>query len=379
MRATRCPIVGMVTAFVLAAAGPVLAERSIMVGNGTVTSCTEPALQDALNDARLFGGGKIRFDCGAHPITITLPRFLGGYPPGRYSLVVPDRTTIDGGELITFERENDLDADGRRGVMFYVGTGTTAALIGVTLVGQHFVVGVLNEGELTVRRTITRSLGVGFINTATGSLVIRHSAVLEEDSKCGPGVSAVTNVGRLVVDHSAFANHCTEAAGGAISSIGSLAVRNSTFTKNAAGRGGGAIYATGDVTIDNCEFSGNDAFDSGAGGGAVALSGTAVVKNSTFSKNRAYFGGAVLSSATLTIRNSDIVENTATVVGGGLYLFGSDATIRNSTITRNVALCHFASCPEGAGGGIFLFGDVNLELVGHSSVTETTPDDIAPR
>jgi hypothetical protein len=105
----------------------------------------------------------------------------------RRSEFVPDRTTIDGGELFTFERENDLDADGRRGVMFYVGTGTTAELIGVTLVGQHFVVGVLNEGELTVRRTITRSLGVGFINTATGSLVIRHSAVLEEDSKCGLG------------------------------------------------------------------------------------------------------------------------------------------------------------------------------------------------
>jgi predicted outer membrane repeat protein len=425
MRVTRCPILGMVTTFLFVAAGPALAERSIIVGDGTRASCIEPALQAALDEARAFGGGKIRFDCGADPITMTLPHFPGYPLPQQYNFVVPDRTTIDGDGRIAFERDDDLDDNGGRlGVMFYVGPGTTAALIGLNLLGRHAVIGVRNEGELTVRDTIARRLGLGFFNATTGSLAILNSAILEgADCPHLFSQNAVQNAGDLLVDHTAFADYCgepkgsigrflrgggaiasmgslavrnstftrngTRSSGGAISSTGSLAIKNSTFTENHADGGiGGAIYATGDVTIENSEFIRNEATHTPpAYGGAIALVGPAVIKNSMFSGNRSNYGGAI-AALSVTIENSTIVENTAYLTGGGLYLGGyhrsGDVTIRNSTISRNVAGCFgVGTCKDGGGGGIFLYGDayghVNLELVGSASVTENTPDDIAPR
>jgi predicted outer membrane repeat protein len=422
MKAMRYRVCGLLTTFLLGLSHSALAERSIIVGDGTPASCIEPALQAALDEARAFGGGKIRFDCGADPITMTLPHFPGYPLPQQYDFVVPDRTTIDGDGRIAFERDDDLDDNGGRlGVMFYVGPGTTAALIGLNLLGRHAVIGVRNEGELTVRDTITRRLGLGFFNATTGSLAILNSAILEgADCPHLFSQNAVQNAGDLLVDHTAFADYCGEPkgsigrflrGGGAIASMGSLAVRNSTFTRNgtrssggailstgsltvkkstftenSAQGSGGAISATGDVAIENSEFTRNEAFGHPSVGGAVVLGGPAVIKNSTFSGNHADYGGAI-AALSVTIENSTIVENTAYLTGGGLYLGGyhlsGDVTIRNSTISRNVAVCfRVGTCKDGGGGGIFLYGDayghVNLELVGSTSVTENAPDDIAP-
>jgi predicted outer membrane repeat protein len=409
--------VGLTITFFLALPHAARAERSIIVGDGTSASCTEPALQVALDEARGFGGGKIRFDCGSDLVTITLSHFPGYPLPQQYNFVVPDRTTIDGGGRIAFERDSDLDGSGDRiGVMFYIGPGTTAALIGVILVGHHAVIGVRNEGELTVRDTVTRRLGVGFFNNTTGSLAILNSAIFGGAS-CSHVFSqnGVQNAGDLLVDHTAFADYCgqpggemrflrgggaiasmgslavtnstftrngTRSSGGAILSTGSLSVKNSTFTENSAQGSGGAISATGGVTIENSEFTRNEAFGHVSFGGAVALPGPAVIKNSTFSGNRADYGGAINGGA-ITIENSNIFENTAAAQGGGVSLIASvatQATIRNTTITRNVAVCwsYLGSCQEGGGGGILVKGDLTVELMGSTSATQNTPDDIAP-
>jgi len=52
------------------------AAAPITVGDGTAASCTEAALRDALIVAGAEGGGTIRFQCGADPVTITVSATL---------------------------------------------------------------------------------------------------------------------------------------------------------------------------------------------------------------------------------------------------------------------------------------------------------------
>ena len=59
-----------------------------VVGNGTPASCTEAALDAALN-----GGGMVTFNCGPDPVTITLT--------AEKVITAETTTTVDGGGLVT--------------------------------------------------------------------------------------------------------------------------------------------------------------------------------------------------------------------------------------------------------------------------------------
>src|SRR5262245_48851014 len=72
------------------------AAPPIVVGSGTADSCNEAAFLNALDIARTEGRGSIQFDCGGGPVTIVVtPTDAGG------AIVLPNRTTIDGGGLVT--------------------------------------------------------------------------------------------------------------------------------------------------------------------------------------------------------------------------------------------------------------------------------------
>jgi hypothetical protein len=60
------------------------------------------ALKDALIIAETVGGATIRFKCGREPVTIALSDVTtsAGFP---VLLVLPNNTTIDGGDLITLD------------------------------------------------------------------------------------------------------------------------------------------------------------------------------------------------------------------------------------------------------------------------------------
>src|SRR5262245_39754767 len=78
----------------------------IIVGDGTVASCTEFALQDALSTSRAVGGGTIKLRCGAAPATILLST-QGPMEDGNLVMLdIPDRTTIDGEGKITLTNTN---------------------------------------------------------------------------------------------------------------------------------------------------------------------------------------------------------------------------------------------------------------------------------
>jgi hypothetical protein len=174
----------------------------------------------------------------------------------------------------------------------------------------------------------------------------------------------------LVVSNSAITNNSAAVYGGGIFTDGlagnaTLTVTKSVLNGNSAGSGGG-IYNNGDsgaseVTITNCKLSNNSAsFDPqnpttppGGIGSAIFNDGSAslspgnatlAVTGSTFSNNAASFPVTIFNyglggSATMTLTNCAITNNTGIVEN-----VGAIATVRNCTIDGNV------------GGGIGNFG-----------------------
>jgi CSLREA domain-containing protein len=140
--------------------------------------------------------------------------------------------------------------------------------------------------------------------------------------------------------------------GGAIFNRENIAILRSVISGNSA-VGGGAIYSRdGSLTISQSTVSGNSA--TLYGGGILNLGGSLSVIDSTLSGNSAKEGGALVSDTNLTnrtttIAGSTISGNTATVRGGGLLNLEGLTTIRHSTITNNTA-------PAGGGSGVASYG-----------------------
>jgi hypothetical protein len=128
--------------------------------------------------------------------------------------------------------------------------------------------------------------------------------------------------------------------GGAIGSFGSFAVVRSTLVGNAASGGLGGIAPTGSPGIGGQGW-----------GGAVYAEGTADISRSTLYLNNAAAGtggggpgggagGGIYNAATMTVRTSTIVSNSATGsafdFGGGIDQNGT-LTVRDCTIVGNQA------------------------------------------
>ena len=124
-----------------------------------------------------------------------------------------------------------------------------------------------------------------------------------------------------------------------------------TATGGGAVDRGGGIRNEGTLTVTDSSVSENSAtigaYSSAWGGGILNL-GTATISGSTISNNQseAYGGGLYNETGTATISNSTISENSAVENGGGLYTWGAGdtLTINDSIISQNYA---------NNGGGIY--------------------------
>ena len=126
---------------------PALADKPIIVGDGTAAGCTEAAVVNALAVAASVGGGTIKFHCGSGPVSILVTT----------TLVIPDNTTIDGDGTITLVgAKTPLFAPV---LVALVRSNTTVTLKSLVISGEPCFFGdcqaggVLNEGTLTVRDT----------------------------------------------------------------------------------------------------------------------------------------------------------------------------------------------------------------------------------
>lgn len=134
--------------------------------------------------------------------------------------------------------------------------------------------------------------------------------------------------------------------GGGIYTTLPMAIFNTIITGNSALSGGG-IYQYSDVfdgslTISNSVISRNYSSDYG---GALYLTYYLIMNNSIIWGNQSRYGGAIYSnlnasssSAIINIFNSNIINNYATFVCGGIYLGSNDTTgIYNSILWGNVS------------------------------------------
>jgi hypothetical protein len=310
-------ILGMLFSLALVALPqPALADKPIVVGNGTAASCTETALKDALLVAQTIGGGTIEFKCGPTPVTIVLTQATE-IDQRLVHLVVPNNTTIEGGGLITLT--------GISTTIVLVENDTTVALQGVSIACSIMppqvilAGGIINFGRLTFRKS---TLSDCFTIIAGG----------------------IWSTGELTIIDSLLSGNYGDLFAGGVESGGKLSVKRTTFAHNGTLDGqGGAIANFGALTIDDSTFVENSGFVT-ADGGAIATYGTATINNSTFSGNVAEIGGgAIWNGGTLTVNKSGFFDNAALFDGGGIHSLGV-LRVDGSTFSGNAAR---------SGGGIF--------------------------
>ncbi len=145
---------------------------------------------------------------------------------------------------------------------------------------------------------------------------------------------------------------------------GTVSISGLTIANGNAISGGG-ISNSGTLTVSNSTISGNSATlpPNGCGGtcgvgGGIENGRTLTVNNSTISGNHADEGGGGIYNyylGTLTVSNSTISGNSSKYdYGGGIYADGT-LTVSNSTISGNRATIPPNGCGGtcGEGGGIF--------------------------
>ncbi len=333
-------VVGLVFSFGLLAPAPVQAAG--VVGNGISASCTESALNNALQN-----GGSISFNCGALPVVITLTSMK----------TIGVNTSIDGGGLITL-------SGGNTSALFYVNN----------FQGVKFTV-----SNLTFANAVSNQEGAAIHSHYRSILVVtkciftnNRTTSSQKQFDGGGGAIFLGSEATGTVSNSAFTSN-SGANGGAIYSLNStLTVTSSTFNGNTAtltspkGGSGGAIWSdTGTLSIANSTFWANVA---ALQGGALATAPDAthsiIVNSSTFWANSASAsgrksnGGAITNvrapngDGPFTLTNSTLSGNTATDSGGGFWDDTNGVvTMTNVTISSNKAVS--ADGKSGLGGGMF--------------------------
>lgn len=358
-----------------------------VVGTGTPASCTEAALDAAIQKA-----GVITFNCGgAATIAITTEKAVS----------TTQDTVLDGGGTIT------LDAGGKTRIFKmnsanFRATRTKFAIQHIALANakstgtpipqapppcsQGFDVdgggaaiyvrdGVLHVVDVTFTNGAGASPGpdvagggiytLGSLETiVVGSRFVGNSAAnggavgsLNSDLKLVNNVfdaNKATGTGANYIDNTCKVNGGESGNGGnggAVSidggSDGALTVCGNVFTNNQAGALG-TLFRTPDnarqtSTIDQCTFDGNTA----KGGGALYFHHSdLVITRTTFSNNSAEGAGAIQADDTnITFENDTFYGNSATKgLGGAMSIFGNGGTIKN---------CTFASNHADAGSGYF--------------------------
>jgi hypothetical protein len=170
-----------------------------------------------------------------------------------------------------------------------------------------------------------------------GSSVLSVDRIVEISglTVAGGGDSGIVSEGNLTLDRCAIAHNQTSGNGGGIRNLEFLALSNSTVSDNGAANGGG-ISNTGTLQVVNCTIAHNSAAD----GGGV-------------------FDGGSDSS---TIRFSTIAGNSASDLGGGLYVTGrtpNGGTRQGPSLDDSIVACN-----QGPLTGVFSWLGFGADIYG---------------
>ena len=190
-------------------------------------------------------------------------------------------------------------------------------------------------------------------------------------SKKGTGAGIEAQGGSLTVKDSTISNNEAQGNGGGIFSAEGnvLDVSGSAIQGNKADNGGGihmgeardTSKTPSKSTITDTKILENEAIGSGEGGG-VYVGGPradATLKGCTVANNKSVSTGGGIAAKLGTVTLDDTtVENNQAVNGGGLFHLGiavpGSLTLQNGSIIRN-------NTASSMGGGLFLWGNVGLK------------------
>ena len=210
--------------------------------------------------------------------------------------------------------------------------------------------------------------------TLDGVTVTGNKATSNNSAHLGAGGGIEAQGGSLTVKNSTISNNEARGNGGGIHSAEGnvLDVSDSTVQGNKGNNGGGihmgqAIDASktpSKATITDTKILNNTAFggspSSGEGGGVyVGTRADATLKGCTVANNKSVSTGGGIAAKLSTVTLDDTtVENNQTVNGGGLFHQGlavpGSLTLQNGSIIQN-------NTASSMGGGLFLWGNVGLK------------------
>ncbi len=282
-------------------------------------------------------------------------RFLGLGAAALISLALV-LTTQPAHAQLTFTVDSHLDqidADTADGLCLTSAGSCTlrAAVMQANTSGGAGAVIVLPAGDYHLTRPASGGNGpdVGDLNLpapAAGQPVITILGAGAADTVIDAGrIDRVFSVaaGRSAVLAAVTISGGAAVEGGGVYNLGSLTIRNATVSGNAATLyDGGGILNYGALLLADSRVAGNSAE---GGGGGISNLGTLTIADSAIGGNSASRGGGIFNDGPMTLRDSQLSENTAEQQpGGGLFNRGA-AELTGAFIRANTA-------PQ-AGGGIY--------------------------
>ncbi len=232
-----------------------------------------------------------------------------------------------------------------------VAGGAALVLDGSLVIGNEataFGGGISANGDLTATNSdIAQNYGFnggGLFAASTSVLSLTDSTIRGNVSQYDGGGLFNGSAGtllRVVIDGNyAGASGSAAAGGGGVDNNGVLKVIDSTVTNNVAvGQGGGLGNYNGTLTVTDSVIADNETLDASTGfGGGVANfgpGGVLTLDNTQIRNNTAAdVGGGVYNDGLATILSSLIEGNEAAISGGGLQNLGA-ANVTATTISAN--------------------------------------------
>jgi hypothetical protein len=312
--------------------------------------CQYASIQDALNAS--VDGDQIVVAAGTYNggLTIATSVMLLGAGPGQ--------TIINGGApVVTVLSGTSVKV---RGVTITGGVFSPARAGGIR-----------SDGTLTLEdAAVTGNTGLGGGGVggiySNGTLILNRSAV---DENTGNDAGGILNAGGvLTLNGSEIGYNHASGGAGIKNEGGALRVTDSTIRGNFADNFSGGGIANYGGTLALTRSAVTDNYSASEGGGLFTF-GTATITDSTLSGNSASYGGGIATGGVLTLRRSAVHDNATCcgvifgVDGGGIYNFGT-AIVLDSTVEGNATL-------RGSGGGIFNDSFATLTLR-HTDVVGNT-------
>ncbi len=322
-------------------------------------SCSDGdcSLRDAilLSNTSTTVDDTITFDPTYAPYNITLSVMSGTNSDRKGDLDIKDSVTIVGlGESDTIINGGAIDR------VFDISGNTTVTMSDLTIEG-----GFTNQSVIGPNNVYGGGISIHGSSSTSPTLIASNITIQNNEAEYSGG-GIYCNNALVQLDHISFlSNTATRVEGGGLwlSNCDSSTVSSSLFDSNVAGSDGGGLFIlhASDVLVSYSLFSNNTAIKNGGAinvepftppGSTASLS----VVNSTMANNTAVLGGGlyVIYDSVINLHSVTIAGNSSTdssISGAGIFNAGSNSTIniKNSLVAGNTSA--FAGSDDCYNGG----------------------------